>query len=99
MSFEKAAIRFNAAEEIDINKTSESKECMASRYWYFKDVCYKFQPHVCNVCHAVSMMVYELKNISILNAKNVDYSCVLWGIRKNDAVSRLNYVLQDKGDF
>ena len=44
------------------------------------------------------MMTYELKNIAILNAKGVDYRCILWGISKNDAVDRLNNsVLEDKG--
>ena len=48
--------------------------------------------------HAVSMMAYELKNIAILNAKGVDYRCILWGISKNDAINRLNdSVLEDKG--
>ena len=44
------------------------------------------------------MMAYELKSIAILNAKGVDYRCILWGISKNDAVDRLNNsVLEDKG--
>ena len=42
---------------------------MLCHYWYFKDIGYKFQPHLCNGCHAVSVMAYELKNIAILNAK------------------------------
>ena len=33
-----------------------------------KDVGYKFQPYICNGCHAISMMAYELKIIAILNA-------------------------------
>ena len=61
--------RIDISEGIDINKTSESKECMLCHYWYFKDVGYKFQPYVCNGCHAVSMMAYKLKNIAILNPK------------------------------
>ena len=90
--------RIDASKGIDINKTSESKAGMFCHYWYFKDVGYKFQPYVCNGCHGVSMMAYELKNIGILNAKSVDYRCILWGISKNDAVDRLNNsVLQDKG--
>ena len=76
----------------------ESKECKLCHYWYFKDVGYKFEPYVCNGCHAVSMMAYELKSIAILNAKGVDYRCILWGISKNDPVDRLNNsVLEDKG--
>ena len=44
------------------------------------------------------MMAYELKNIAILNVKDGDYRCILWGISKNDAVDRLNIsVLEDKG--
>ena len=43
-------------------------------------------------------MAYELKSIAILNAKDVDYRWILWGISKNDAVDRLNNsVLEDKG--
>ena len=29
--------RVDVSEEIDINKTSEWKDCMLFRYWYFKD--------------------------------------------------------------
>ena len=59
---------------------------------------YKFQPYLCNGCHAVSMTAYELKNIATLNAKGVDYRCILWGISRDEAVSRLNdSVLEDKG--
>ena len=36
------------------------------------------------------MTVYELKSIAILNVKEVDYRCVLWGINKNETVNILN---------
>ena len=32
--------------------------------------------HVCNGCHAVSVMACELKSIAISNAKGVDYRCI-----------------------
>ena len=82
--------RIDVSEGTDINKTSASKERILCLYWIFKDVDYKFQPYVCNDCHAISMMAYELKNIAILNTKGVDYRCILWGISKNDAINRLN---------
>ena len=67
-------------------------------YWYFKDVGYKFEPHVCNGFHDILMMVCELKNIATLNAQGVDYRCVLWNITKNDAIDMLgNSKLHDKG--
>ena len=44
------------------------------------------------------MMVYGLKNIAILNAKGFDCRCILWGIRWDEAVNRMNNsVLEDKG--
>ena len=42
------------------------------------------------------MMAYELKNIAMLNAKGVDYRCVLWGVTKNDGINMLdNFKLDD----
>ena len=42
------------------------------------------------------MMAYELKNTAMLNAKGVDYRCVLWGVTKNDGINMLdNFKLDD----
>ena len=41
----------DASEGIDGNKTSPSKECELCHYWFFKDVGFKFEEHVCNRCH------------------------------------------------
>ena len=90
--------RIDVSDGIDIIKTSESKECTLCHYWYFKDVGFKFDLHVCNVCHAVSLMASELKNIAMLNIKVVDYRCILWSISRDEAVNRLNNsALEDKG--
>ena len=82
--------KIDVSEGIDTNKTSALKECMICHYWYFKDVEFKFEPHVSNKCHDVMMTAYELKNIAILNVKGVDFSYVLWGISRDEAVNRLN---------
>ena len=42
----------------------------------FLDDNYKYEPEVCNGCHYLSMVAYELENISILNKKGADYRCV-----------------------
>ena len=36
------------------------------------------------------MTACELKKIVILNVKDADYRCILWGISKNEAVNILN---------
>ena len=44
------------------------------------------------------MNAYELENIAILNAKDVNYRCILWGINKNEAANILNNsALEDRG--
>ena len=40
--------KFSISEGYGTNKTSASKECMLYHYWYFKDVGFKPEPHVCN---------------------------------------------------
>ena len=90
--------RIYVSEGINVNKTNASKECMLCHYWYFKNVRFKFELHVCNKCHDVLVTAYELKNISILNVKGVDFRCILWGISRDEAVNKLdNSVLEDKG--
>ena len=81
---------------IETNQTSTSKECMLCHYWYYKDVGFKFEPHVCNKCQDVLMAAYELKDIVMFNVKGVDFRCILWGISRDEAVNRLNnYLLKD----
>ena len=90
--------KISVSEGTDINRTNASIECMLCHYLYFKDAEFKFEPHVCNKCHDVLMAAYELKNIAILNVKGADFTCILWGINKNEAVNILNNsVLEDKG--
>ena len=55
--------KIDASEGIDTNKTSALKEYMLCYYWYFKDVGFKFEPHVCNKCHDILMSAYELKTL------------------------------------
>ena len=71
--------RIDVSEGININKSNKSKECMICPYWYFKNISYKFEPYVCNKCHDISMMAYELEDIAILNVKGLIVD-VLYGI-------------------
>ena len=78
--------KIKVSDEIVINKLNKSKECMICHYWYFKDISYELEPFVCNKCHDISIMAYELENIAVLNLKGVDYRCALWNITRNDAI-------------
>ena len=90
--------RIDISAGIDANKSNKAKECMICHYWCFKDIGYKYEPHVCNGCHDLSVMVYDLNDFMILNLKGVDYRCFVFNMSKNDAVKLLNNsVLDNKG--
>ena len=58
ISYKNVTVRkIYVSEGIDTNKTSASKECMLCHYWYFKDVGFKFEPHVCNRCDDVLILL------------------------------------------
>ena len=89
-------IKIDFSEGTDTNKTSLSKECMLCHYWYFKEVKFRFEAHLCNKFHDVLMTAYKLKNIVILNVKGAGFRCILWGISRHEAGNRLNSsVLED----
>ena len=71
-------------------KTNASKECELCHYWFFKDIGFKFEEHVCNKCHDVLTIALSLKDITIMSAKGNTYRCILMGISKNKSLKRLN---------
>ena len=90
--------KMDISEGIDLNKSNKSKECMIYHYWYFKDIGYKYEPYICNGCHDLSMVVYDLNDFMILNIKGVDYRCYVFNMSKSDAINLLNSsVLDNKG--
>ena len=80
----------DVSEGIDINKTSASKEWELCHYWFFKDVGFKFEEHVCNGCHDLLTMAHSLKNIMILSSKGATFRCLLMDTSKNEALKKLN---------
>ena len=59
--------------------------------WFFKDVGFKFEEHVCNNCHDLLTMAYSLKNVAILSAKGATFRSILMGISKNEGLKRLDH--------
>ena len=81
-----------------MNKTGASKERELCHYWFFKDVAFKFEEHVCNRCHDLLTVTYSLKNIAILSAKRATFRCLLMGISRNEVLRKLNIsVTYDRG--
>ena len=91
--------RIDISEGIDVSRKSSSKECMLCHYWYLRNVGFRFEPHVCNKCHDVLMTAYKLKDIAILNVKEVDFRCILWIIGRDETVNRLNNSMSEQRSF
>ena len=79
--------RTDVSEGIDVNRTSETKECDACHYWYFLNKSSKFQPNVCKRCHDLLLMPMNLRSIAMLNIKGADYRCIISEIIKNEAIN------------
>ena len=89
--------RIDVSDEIDVNKTSASKECDICHYWYFLNYSFKFQPNVCNRCHDLLIMSMNLSDIAILNIKGSNYHCIISLISINEATNvRANADLTEK---
>ena len=77
------------AEQIDVNKTSASKECDVCHYWYFLNYIFKLQPNVYNRCHDLLMMSINLSKIAILNIKGSVCCCIISLFCKNKTINLL----------
>ena len=74
--------KIDISEGIDVNKKIALEKCHLCHYWFFKDVGFKSEKHVCNGCHNLLTMTYSLKNRAILSTKGATFRCVLMDISK-----------------
>ena len=82
--------RIDSSEEIDVNKTSLSKECDICCYWYFKDIGFRYEPYLCNGCHDLMQKALSFDNVAIVYVKENAYRIHFWYISKNDAINVIN---------
>ena len=69
---------------------------MIYHYWFFNHG-FQFQDYVCNGCHDLTMLCLNIKDITIIKVKNVDYRCIIDNITKSKATNLLkNSIPQDR---
>ena len=81
------SIELKFLKKIDVNKTSESKECDICHYRYFSDKTFKYQSNVWNGCHDLLTMSLNLSDIAISNIKTAYYCCVISWISKSNTIN------------
>ena len=65
--------RIDISEGIDVNKTNLSKECDICHCCYFKDICFIYEPYLCNGCHDLIQKAMSFINIAIVYVKGSAY--------------------------
>ena len=64
--------RIDLSEGIDVNKTSNSRECSFCHYYYFLDINFNYQKYLCDGCHDMSMKASSMQNLAIVyHGKNI----------------------------
>ena len=85
--------------DIDPTKSNKNREYMICHY------CFLIMDSNFNIlyamgCHGLSMLCLNISNIAIITVKNVDYHCILYNIRKSEAINLLeDCVLEDYGNI
>ena len=83
--------RIDSSEGIDVAKSNKN------HYWLF-NYGFKSQDPICNGCHDLIMLCFNLSDIVIITVKNVDYHCSFYDISKSEVNHLLkNSVLEDRG--
>ena len=81
--------RINISEEIDLNKTNKSKECMLCHYWYFLHKNFSYGPYLCDDCFNFSQKSRDFKNSAIVHIKKNSYRIYLLCMSKRKAKKRM----------
>ena len=82
--------RIDISEGIDVNKTSLSEECDIYHYWYFKDIGFKHEPHLCNGCHDLMQKTMGFNNVTIVYVKGSAYRIHFGYMSKDYAINIIN---------
>ena len=92
--------RIDVSEGVDVNKTNASKECDIYYYWYFKDIDFKYEQHLCNVSHDLMQKATNFNDATIISVKGSDYRIYFWYMSKYNAINiKKNSNLNEKNEL
>ena len=77
------------SEEIDINETADSCECIICHYWYFLEINFRFQLNVCDGSHDMTQKYISFNNASITTVRRNYNTFHFWGMNKSKAVNMM----------
>ena len=81
--------RIDIPEGIDVNKTNASKEWKICHYWYFKDINFTYELHLCNGCHRLMQKAVSFNDVAIVYIKESAYRIHFWYMSKDDVTNMM----------
>ena len=82
--------RIDISEGIDVNKSSNSRECSLCHFWYLIEKNFNYQKYLCNGCHDNSMKAVSIKNLAIIYSKENAYRVNFVFMTINGATKLIN---------
>ena len=77
--------RIDISEEIDVDMSDKSKECMLCHYWYFLNKNFSYGPYLCDGCYNIMQKCNKFKNIAIVHVKKSVYRIYFLYMSKREA--------------
>ena len=82
--------RVDLSEGIDVNKTSNSRECSFCHYYYFLDINFNYQKYLRDGCHDMSMKANSMQNLAFVYSDSNAYRINFTFMDLNKATYLLN---------
>ena len=82
--------KIDITEEIDVNKTNKSRQCMFCHYWYYLNKTFRYGPFTCDGCYSIVQRSTNFKNTAIVHIKNNAYRIYFKDISKHKAKTLIN---------
>ena len=82
--------RIDISEGIDVNKTNLWNERDICHYWYFKNIGFKYEKHICRGCHNLMQKAMSFNNVAIVYIKENAYRINFWYVSKDNAINIMN---------
>ena len=82
--------KIDITEDIHLNKTNKSKECMFCHYWYYLNKNFSYGPFTCDGYSNIIQKSIDFKYIFIVYVKKTVYRVYFKDISKNKANKLMN---------
>ena len=82
--------RIDISEEIDVDMSDKSKECILCHYWHFLNKNFSYGPYLYDGCYNIAQKSIKFKNIAIVHLWESAYRIYFLYMSKRKAKKLMN---------